>query len=669
MEQKLHKSRGFSIVTPLLTAAAALLWLTVGTAWSDPASVAAPPVTAQSTPTQIVMDNGILSVTVDKHGAKMSSIIYRHDGVSTSMGFPKDAMYFDTNGGAFGLPAAVAAKAPKAGYAQLGGVVKSIVLTENTPDEAETVLTTAPTMYLPFRAEIHYILKRGVSGFYVYVIYSHGPGMSAGSIGQSRFVIRGPSKPNLYNYVAIDDARFGPVDESPFVKAVSDATFLQKDGNVYCKYNNTAFMADHHLHGMLGNGVGIWMINPSDEYVNGGPIKQELTVHQVNILLNMLQGGHFGGGSILVKADEPWTKFYGPFLVYLNSGPTPQAMYADAKQKTTAEVASWPYQWVNDPNYAVVRGSVQGTLHLTDGESAAGAWVVLADPGGDWPMQAKHYEFWTRAADDGSFTINKVCPGSYALYAYGANQFEQLEKDGVTVAPGATSDLGVIDWQPVTHGTTLWQIGTPDRTTLEYRGGQDNWGPDGMRHWANFMTYQQNFPNDVNFTIGKSDPATDWNYAQWTWYSKVPYWTVNFTLPAQQQGTATLTFGVAAADPLVDDVRQALGSKPIVGKGTPLTADKNTTHVIVKVNGTQVGELNLVKSGAAAYRSGGEDSLYQLKYLTFPANLLTAGQNQVTFGDTAATPFPSKAEQMRGHVGAVMYDSIRLEVAPTTVNQ
>ena len=599
-----------------------------------------PPVAVTSDDREIVLDNGIVSLTVDRHSSNIIALTYRHASQTIEVGKRGQSMYFDSNGGTTGLAADVAAKAPRAGYMPLGAYVQSVDLVTNTVDQAEVVAKGGPTTYLPFSTEVHYLVKRGLGGYYAYCIYHHGSGMAAGTVGQTRFVVRGPAGPGLFTDVAVDNSRYGAVDESPDVKTVSDATFLQQDGHVYCKYDNSAFMAQHHVHGMLGHGVGVWMINPSEEYVNGGPIKQELTVHQDNTLLNMLQGGHFGAGGISVDQSEDWTKVYGPFLVYLNNGPSTAAMFEDAQRQDKIEEGNWPYQWAGSDYYPIRRGSVYGKLRLTDGESAAGAWVVLAALGGDWPMQAKGYEFWTQAGADGSFTISKVRPGSYALYAYGANQFEQFEQDGITIAADRSSNVGVLDWRPVTHGHTLWQIGTPDRTTLEYRGGQDNWGPDGMRHWANFMSYPLNFPNDVTFTIGKSRETTDWNYAQWTWYCKTPYWSIDFALPNTQNGTATLTFGIAA-------------SNPLHGK---------TTHTLVKVNGQQVGELLLVKSGAAAYRSSGEDSLYQLKYITFPGKLLTAGGNEITLGDADATPFPAKDEQMLGHVGSVMYDAIRLEV-------
>ena len=55
---------------------------------------------------------------------------------------------------------------------------------------------------------------------------------------------------------------------------MQDATSLLKDGSIYTKYNNTAYLAEHHVHGMAGNGLGLWMIFPSNEFIGGGPFKQ-----------------------------------------------------------------------------------------------------------------------------------------------------------------------------------------------------------------------------------------------------------------------------------------------------------------------------------------------------------------------------------------------------------
>ena len=588
------------------------------------------PVRATDEPTRIVLDNGLVSVEISKPKASIVSIKSHHNGVTTEL---SQTMYWSASAGPTDKNAAPIPKGSHTPSLQKSDL-PPVRLVRSTPNVAEVVIEGKATPRFPYNVEIHYLMPRGVSGFYAYQIYAHPSDQPAATIGEARFVIKGPS--DLFTNHVVDEKRMGPTNPSPVVRQVMDATTLRQDGSVYTKYDNSAFMENHYFHGMTGRGVGIWMINASNEYVNGGPVKQELTVHQGNTLLNMLQGAHFGSGVLNFAGGEDWQKFYGPFLVYVNHAPTTEALFADAGQQAGVERAQWPYAWVQNPLYPVGRGTVTGQLKLTNGQPAANAMVVLAAPGGDWPLQGKGYEFWARTDGQGRFQIGKARPGTYTLYACGANQFEQFSRDGVRVATG-TNNLGELDWKPVTHGKTLWQIGVADRATGEFRGGGDN-----ARHWANYLRYPQEFPDDVTYTVGKSNPATDWNFAQWTWYSKHPVWTIRFDTPAAQTGQATLTLGIACANPV---------------KG-------NHTNLEIKVNGTPVSVLHLPKSGMAAYRSGSQDGAYRVEYIQFDARLLHAGTNEITLGHQEATPFPPVAEQMRGAVGAVMYDALRLEVKP-----
>ncbi len=613
------------------------------------AAAQAPPVRASEDADILRMDNGAVALEVSRRTGEITSIRYRHEGHNTEMGKPGDAMYFDSNGGPREAPPDAGTR-PRAGYQRLVSYLRSARLAESGPETAEVVLAGGPSAWFPFYNEIHYVLRRGEPGFYAYALYQHGAQMPAAGLGQTRFVIRGPAGTGLYTHHVVDDRRKGPFPTSPVVRQVMDATFLLQDGTVYTKYDNTIFEANHHVHGMAGHGVGIWMVTASNEYVNGGPVKQELSVHMDNTLLWMLQGGHFGAGGLEFGAGEEWSKLYGPCFVYLNHADSVDALWADAKRRAQEEVRRWPYAWLKRADYPLERGTVEGRLRLTDGGSPAGAWVVLGAPGGDWPRQGKGYLFWAQADSEGRFSIPKVRPGRYTLYAYGADQFEQLAREGVEVAAGRTTDLHTVEWHPITHGRRIWQIGTPDRSTREFRNGDD------VRHWANYMRYPGDFPDDVTFTIGQSSEKTDWNFAQWTWYCKRPFWRILFALPAPSGarpssvprppsplcGGATLTLGFAS-------------TLPVSGR---------VTNLQVKVNGQEVAVLHLPKSGEAGYRSGGQDSTYRVEYVTFDAVLLKPGANEITLGHLDAQLFPSREEQMRGHVGEVMYDAIRLEVSP-----
>jgi rhamnogalacturonan endolyase len=383
---------------------------------------------------------------------------------------------------------------------------------------------------------------------------------------------------------------------------------------------------------MAGHGLGLWMIFPSNEFIGGGPFKQELTVHKENVLLGMLVGGHFGSGGLRFGNDEAWEKVYGPLFVYANEGESVDRLWDDARKRAAAEAAKWPYDWLEHTEYPLKRGTVSGTLKLTDGGSAKGAWVILSPPGEDWTQVLKGYDFWTRAHDQGRFALTQVRPGRYTLSAVGADQFEEFRRENVEVKEGLT-DLGELAWKPVTHGRRLWQIGVADRSSGEFKGG------DNYRHYDNYARYPKEFPGDVTFVVGKSKEAEDWNFAQWAVCSKRPYWTIKFDLPEAAKGRATLTLGFTSAHP----------------------PQGRRTNLQVKVNGREVDVIRLPKTGTAGYRSGGGDNGYNIAYVTFDAERLMKGTNEITLGHAEAVP---AAEHKRGVPGQVMYDAIRLEADP-----
>ena len=140
--------------------------------------------------------------------------------------------------------------------------------------------------------------------------------------------------------------------------------------------------------------IGIWVVNPSIEYINESPTKIELTGH-IDVkarlpanptLLSAWQGSHYGGMPITIDAGQEWSKVAGPFLLYFNQGSSPDAMWHDALARAAIEQKEWPYEWADAPGYAKAseRGEASGQLVVTDpqqpGASASGAWIGLAAP-------------------------------------------------------------------------------------------------------------------------------------------------------------------------------------------------------------------------------------------------------------------------------------------------
>ena len=585
--------------------------------------------TAVRTPHHIILSNGLLELSIALPGGESDGIFLLRSGRKIRLA---DSMYFDANGKPDIVPASRLNQQTKKGHFALFHRHDTVrIVPAGLPGAAEVAVTVRPHFWFPFRITLHYMLPAGQSALYVWAQVSHGDSAPAAGFVQCRFVIRNS---RLFTHAIVNHNRMARMPKMDVVKKLMNVTYLLRDGRVYTKYDNCIFEAHHYLHGVTGRGTGLWMIFASNEYLNGGPLRQNSTVYMPNVMIALFQSTHYGAGPVHVKQGQKWSKFYGPFLVYVNHGTSMRSMYANARHRQIKEAAQWPYKWVHNVDYPLGRGSVAGVIQTPHGRPVVGAWVVLAAPGKPWAMQADGYEFWTKTNRLGHFIIHKIRPGNYTLYATGANHFVSFQKPGVTVSAGRTMTLGTVVWKRRMKGTLLWEIGTADRSTRHFRHGRN------IRHWGNFRWYPKEFPDDVTYTIGKSAPSKDWNFAQWTWYCKRPWWAIQFNLARQPSGVATLTLGIAASCP---------------------PPHHKLLHLRVMINGQIVQNISLKKSGMAVYRSGGQDSDYGVRYVRFNADILKAGRNTIHLALQGSTKFPkSVAAIQRGQVGAVMYDAIRL---------
>ncbi len=613
----------------------------------------APPVVVTEDDASVTLDNGLLRIAVEKATGRVKSFEANVRGAFVQLADPtkKNALYVDWNGTSDGTTEEQKAKAPRAGYGGPGAKMNRVTITEKTDDAATVVINAGPTDFFAFNVQFNVRLARGERKLYAWVLYTHEPDMPGGEIGQTRLVFRAPAVTDLFTHHVVDDVRQNPIPTGKIIETVQDATSRYENGTVYTKYDNTAFTKDFIAHGMTGHGMGLWVLWPSVEFCNGGPLRQDLTVHTDGVLLAMFQSGHFGAPVIRVEAGERWTKLAGPVVFYVNEGTDTRAMWDDAVRETKSLQQAWPFQWLKHDDYPLERGVVRGKVKLSDGTSAKGAWAVLSPTDAtDYSLSARGYQFWSRVDADGSFEIPRVRPGAYKLHVSGADQFIDFEKSPIDVKAGA-NDLGELTWTPIAHGTRLWQVGIADRSTEEFMDG------DNPRNYETFLRYFKAFPNDVTFTIGKSDAKRDWYYAQWNWFNKTPRRTIRFDVDKPQSGTATLTVGISARE---------------YANGQPTTdvADraKSSGQLIVRLNGEQIAAFTGGKTGAAGYRSASQDSPYILETVTFDASKLKPGQaNEITFEHGHSVPFPKdEAERLKAKRprGSVMYDAIRLEVKP-----
>ncbi|HUI08545.1 MAG TPA: polysaccharide lyase family protein [Verrucomicrobiae bacterium] len=455
----------------------------------------------------------------------------------------------------------------------------------------------------------HYVLRRGDRGFYVFVLQQRRPGDPPEHTGQVRWSFF--LNASLFNYQLASDTEQGHIPDLRGSHLVQDATFRLRDGTICTKYNYCDYVEGHYVHGLCGSGTGsygVFMITGSSEYLQA-PTKQYITVHEGPVIHCMLQSGHFLPRDLASPAiPEGWTKLCGPWLVYLNSGDSPQQIWANAKEQAEKEKAAWPYQWMRHPDYPLRRGTVSGTLKLYDGsQPAANALMVLTAPQPDWQLQVLSYIFSVRADASGHFTLPHVRPGSYTLFAAVPGVTDEFRKDDITVTAGEETTLGTLVFTPAYYSVKLWQIGFADRRTTGFRLS------DQPRQYG----LERAVPANLTYTIGSSVPSRDWYYSQ----AKRGDWKVKFNVDRTYGGDGVLTIGIAG--------------------------QTKNPNLQVLVNNAAVGEYSGGNS-AAGYRSAVlGSSYYENKIIRFPSSLLRKGRNTVAFRLTR---------------GSIMYDVLKLEI-------
>ena len=527
-------------------------------------------------------------------------------------------------------------------------------IVRSSTDLVEVAFDRSPQLPLPFQASLHYVLRRGDPGFYIYMTLAHDAEMPAGHVTQYAYNLR--LTPSEFDYIAVDDVR-RHVSHSSLEEAeaqqITDAAYRLKNGEVVTKYDYTHAIEDgaYQLYGWTGRETGVWWIQPSAEYYGSAPFRVLLTSHQTShtpILIWQVHCTHRGGYEIDFPPQDKseWSKLYGPVFVYLNQGRDYDAMWDDAKARVAVQQEAWPYNWMQHKEFPTRRGKVSGTIIFDNDLPVTDAWVILSPEGTDWSKENRGYHSWTKTDENGRFNIDSVRPGSYSLFAVGADQFYEFKKDGILVLADKAADLGPLTWKRVLHGKRIWQIGTADRSTGEFANGND------FHHWGMWRRYPTDFPDDVNFRVGKSKEATDWNYIHWNWYSKRNAWTITFDLDKKPKGAVVLTFGIAGA----------------LGHGSNGLCSSGDASLQVLANGTEVGEISTPSNCS---RSERQSTRYSVKEFRFDADALRKGQNVITLRHARADPYQQgepKGEEGPGP-GFTMYDAIRLELALASQNQ
>jgi rhamnogalacturonan endolyase len=682
---------------PLLHRHLALFALVAATFAAPILRAADAPVTVTDNGRTWTLANGIVTATVTKNTGSLASLVFQ--GIDTMHG-----------GGTW-------EQTPR----NSGQLTNTITIdpAKNGGERAEVAVkgvTGGDSMDI----EIRYALGRGDSGIYTYAIFSHPAAYDDMGEGESRFITRLNQR---FDWLTVDADRNllectpqdwgeGVVIHAKEQRILSTGNYKNSVEHKY-SYNGVQYKLPAYGWSSTQDHIGVWFINPSTEYLSGGASKLELVCHfdadnnPDPIILDYWCAGHYAGGAgCNIPAGEEWNKVIGPIFVYCNSLADPQtpspadldtlaatagnptvppawkenatALWQDALAQAKIQRAEWPYDWVDGVDYPHKdgRGTVTGQIVLDDAQAAttklphltvglahpdytsnAGGFVFRSGNGNviKWPHDGNYYQFWNDGTDDGNFTLNNVRPGNYTLHAFADGVLGEFAQTNITVVAGQTLNLGKLDWKPLRYGTQVWEIGYPDRTGGKFfKGDADNywlWG------WP--VRYPLLFPNDVTYTVGKSDYHKDWFFEQvphgestawlnpdakdpanqrfgWMktgtpgedmWRTigrgRANTWTIKFNMDKAHQGYAALRVALAGAD----------------GNG----------GLAVAVNGQNVGTIYPVATNALRYNT--DTGVWQEQTLAFDAGLLKPGENElqltVPAGDLDS---------------GVVYDYLRLEL-------
>ena len=593
--------------------------------------------------------NGIVSATVKKANGNLVSLRFR--GVEM---MSRGQGYWNIYGKTPGEVKSTELKATPSAFRishdpkTNGGALGEIVLRFPYRGQPKAV---------PLDIEIRYTLRRGDSGLYGWTIAEHDPRYPAFNVEASTVCLK--LNPALFDFLSVDSKRQRLMASGEdWVQGTQlnlrEARRLNsgiRKGQVEHKYDYNVLYSQTPAWGWSStkSRVGLFIVNPSVEYINGSPVMVDYGGHIDGkpslpadpTLLLIWHSPHYGGRGIQIKAGERWRKIVGPFLLYCNSGDDPQAMWKDSLVRAAEEKKAWPYTWAEAPGYehAEQRGSASGRLQIRDPQdakaSAAGACVGLAHApyaaelgrGGpitiDWQTDGKHYQYWTRADAAGRFTIPHVRPGAYTLYAFTDGVLGDFNRADVRVEAGKTTELAAMTWTPVRYGRQLWEIGIPDRSAAEFRHGDHYW------QWGLYNLYPQEFPHNVDFVIGKSDWRRDWNYCQppqpdgkGGWRNTT--WRIRFEMDHSPRGAATLRLAICGA------------------RGGPID---------VTVNGQSIGNTGELPESGVMHRDGIRSDALTERNLGFDASLLKQGENMIEL-----------TKHVRTWTDGVLYDYLRLEL-------
>jgi rhamnogalacturonan endolyase len=363
-------------------------------------AAASPAVTVTDNGRSWTLDNGIVKATITKDSGSMPSLIYKGVEILKASG----GTWEHNPQGAPTLTNTIDIDPATNGGARAEVSIKGI------SGGTFTMTRSAPGGGTNVDIEIRYSLGRGDSGIYVYSILSHPASYPAMGVGaEDRYITR---LNQSFDWITVDKDRnmleAAPTDWGEGVVVHAKEQRIMAKGvyknSVEHKYSYSGMQYVTKAYGWSDtkDHLGAWFINPTIEYLSGGPTRIDLDAHFGDngdpepIILDYWHSGHYDGARAQIPAGEDWTKVVGPIFVYVNSldkpKPTTQAeldtlkategnptvpaswtananaLWQDALAQYKKQNAAWPFDWVKGVPYTPLaqRGTVTGQIVLND---------------------------------------------------------------------------------------------------------------------------------------------------------------------------------------------------------------------------------------------------------------------------------------------------------------
>jgi rhamnogalacturonan endolyase len=472
--------------------------------------------------------------------------------------------------------------------------------------------TYAPTGQ---RLEQYWFLKEGESGLHTFsrIVYNNDTTPFLRNLQEFRTMFRPNHEPALFTHFVTNEKFAAPRPDTTGQVTVQDATwwlankddpYVQGVGNYFTKYTFQDTWRDHKAHGMYadgsgsGNGTtyGAWLVHNTVETYFNGPLHSDLVVD--GIVYNYMVSNHHGDQT--PNITNGFDRTFGPQYFHFNKGGSLDELREDAEQyglRPDWNVELYDAISKHVPNLVPSsgRGTVVANVELPKG--AKRAIAVLAQSGVDFQdnvYDTKAYQYWGNIGENGKVTIPRVKAGTYRMTVYADGIFGDYIQDDIVVAASMKTSV-TARWTAENSGTELWRIGTPDKSSGEYRHGYTPSADHPLLteeyrlYWAAY-DFPTDFPEGVKFKIGRDNESTALNYVHWSVfggkanyvrpqpvYDNINNWTILFDADGRQlQNKTTATFTV-----------QLAGAKTAAGNTDVFNASEPYSNLpyAVRVNG------------------------------------------------------------------------------------